>query len=132
MNATTTLSGPSLSSVIRPVVDGPEYPGSWTADASVTVTLGGLTVLHCSHFPVTVSSIGATVIPGGAAPTTVPASVESPRIHAANLGTNECQLSEVSQAAGGEPAWLSSANPSARAPVIDTCSTCDAITATRH
>jgi hypothetical protein len=47
----------------------------------VTVTLGGLTVLHCSHFPVTVSSIGATVIPGGAAPTTVPASVETVPIH---------------------------------------------------
>ena len=103
MNATTTLSGPSLSSVIRPVVDGPEYPGSWTADASVTVTLGGLTVLHCSHFPVTVSSIGATVIPGGAAPTTVPASVESPRIHAANLGTNECDCRRFRRQRVGNP-----------------------------
>src|SRR5690349_17304118 len=63
---TTTFSGPSLSSVSRPVVDGPEYPGSWTTAASVTVTSGGLTVLHCSHFPVIVSSIDATVFPGGA------------------------------------------------------------------
>lgn len=42
---TTTLSGPSLSSVSRPVVDGPEYPGSWTIAALVTVTSVGVTVL---------------------------------------------------------------------------------------